>query len=228
VKTFYEKQGTPQWAALRLGIPTASEFDSLVTPDFKRRTGEGPKTYLYRKACERLLGFAPEGGGTWAMEQGVIGEVEALPYYEFTYGVKIDRVGFCTTDDGRIGCSPDGLIGTDGGIEVKTPQPHTHLKYLMDGGVPRDYLAQVHGALLVTGRKWWIFMSYSRQFAPLVVKVERNEGIIAALRGALCDFLDDFDTTISVITKMRDAENAIKQAEHDRMNPTPDTTPAAP
>lgn len=208
------KQGTPEWLALRIGIPTASEFDSLVTPEWKIRTGAGPETYLFRKVTEKVLGFAPEASA-WAMEQGAILEGEARPYYEFTYEQPVRQVGFVTTDSGRVGCSPDGLIGEDGGIEIKCPQPHTHLSYLLQGTLPKEYAAQVHGSMLVTGRPWWVFMSYSRQFPPLVLRVERDPRAETALRDALDMFLERFDAALARITAMRDEVNAIKQAEYE-------------
>lgn len=209
------KQGSGEWKSLRLGIPTASEFDAIVTPEFKPRTGQTPETYLYQKLCEKLLGFAPDINA-FAMDQGVILEGEAKPFYELTYDRPLQSVGFCTTDDGRIGCSPDGLLGTDGGLEIKCPQPHTHLRYFMEGGVPKEYLAQVHGSMLVTGRPWWEFMSYSRQFPPVIVRVERDERIQALLRAAIDAFLVKFDEKYSALKSMRDDENAIKSSEYEK------------
>jgi hypothetical protein len=210
MKTHDVAQGSAEWRALRMGIPTASEFDQLVTPEFKPRTGQMPETFLYQKLVEKLLGYAPDFSA-FAVEQGVILEQEAKPYYELTFDTPIQKVGFCTTDDATIGCSPDGLLGLDGGIEIKCPMPHTHLRYLMDGGLPKDYYAQVHGSMLVTGRPWWIFMSYSRQFAPLVVKVERDERIQTALRAALDAFLAKFADKLKAVQRMREEDPVIAE-----------------
>jgi hypothetical protein len=197
------EQGTDKWLWARAGKPTASEFDNLITPEWKPRTGQTVETYLYRKLCERAMGFPLQTGGSWAMEQGSIMEHEALPWFEFTAGVNVQRVGFVTTDDDRIGCSPDGLIGEDGGIEIKCPQPDTHLRYLLNGAVPKQYLAQVHGSMLVTGRAWWNFLSYSRQFSPLLVRVERDEKIQTALRDVLKSFLARFDAEFARVAEFR-------------------------
>lgn len=203
-------QGSPEWHASRLGIPTASEFDSIISPNWVTRYGEGPKTYLYTKICEKVLGFAQDECGSWAMGQGSILETECIPWFEFAHDIKIDRVGFCTTDDGRVGCSPDGLIGEDGGIEAKCPQPKTHLKYLMEGKLPLEYATQVHGGMYVTGRKWWKFVSYSRQFPALVLHIDRDEEIQRRIGDTLEDFLGRFDLVYSKIKAMKDAENAAK------------------
>lgn len=201
------RQGDYSWLAARLGRPTASEFDSLVTPLWKVREGSGVETYLYHKLAEHLTQTPQDDASAWAMEQGSILETQAIPWYEFTFDVPIKRVGFCTTDDGKIGCSPDGLIGEDGGIELKCPQPPAHLKYLTEGILPPKYAAQVHGSMLVTGRPWWIFMSYSRQFPKFILKVNRDEKIQSALRSAIDGFLERFDIALKIIDSVRSAAN---------------------
>ena len=207
------KQGSTEWLSVRAGIPTASEFDNLISPTWKPRDGQTPETYLYRKLAERCMGVPLQSGAnTFAMEQGVILENEALPWFAFEHDTHVDRVGFVTTDDGRIGCSPDGLIGTDGGIEVKCPQPDTHLKYLLAGELPAQYRAQVHGSMLVTGRPWWMFVSYSRQFPALVLRIERDEKIQAALRAVLDSFLKAFDARYAQIVGLKAAYNEAKNA----------------
>lgn len=207
-------QGSAEWKQARLGIPTASEFDSLISPKWEIRTGQGPTTYLCQKICERFLGAYKDDGSSFAMNNGSILEHEALPWFEFTHEIKVDRVGFCTTDDGKIGCSPDGLIGEDGGIEIKCPQPENHLRFMFDGVLPKEYAAQVHGSMFVTGRKFWYFMSYSRQFPALLLRVERDDGIQAAIRLALADFTKKLESKYGELKAQKDAENALKNAAY--------------
>lgn len=190
-------QGSVEWMLARAGIPTASEFDNLLTPEFKPRTGETPRSYLAKKVAEAWQGGPLVQFNTFDMEQGHILEHEAVPWYEFEFSEPVRRVAFATTDDGRTGCSPDGLIGEDGGIEIKCPQVHTHVGYLLKGGVPKDYLAQVHGAMFVTGRAWWKFLSYRRHFPPLLVLVERDDKIQEAISEALASFRADFDRAMA-------------------------------
>src|SRR5580693_1153909 len=168
-------QGSEAWHTLRFGRPTASELDNLLTPEWKIRTGQMRQSYLCAKVAERLLGKSLDQGGSWAMEQGQLLETEAVPYYEFVTDTKVRRVGFVTTDDMRVGCSPDGLIGEDGGLEAKCPRPETHIGYLLGQTVPKDYLAQIHGSMYVTGRRWWLFFSYCRRLPPLILRAERDE-----------------------------------------------------
>jgi hypothetical protein len=194
------KQGSTEWALARAGVVSASEADALFTPLFKPREGEGVKSYLYRKAAERIMGPSVDQGGTFAMEQGSVLEKLALPWYEFKYGVTVDRVGFCVSDDGKVGCSPDGLIGEQCGMEIKCPTAPVHCRYLLEQRVPLDYLPQVHFSMYVTGRPEWVFVSYSPYLPPLVVHVLRDEVIQNVIRETLAKFIPQLD----------DAENRIR------------------
>lgn len=209
------EQGSGKWLALRLAIPTASEFDFLISPTWKIRTGEAPRSYLYQKICEKFMGAFADGGSSFAMGQGSIMEHEALPWFQFTHDMPVRRVGFCTTDDGRIGCSPDGLIGEDGGIEIKCPTAQTHLRYWVDGVLPKEHAAQVHGSMYVTGRKWWYFLSYSRQFPAFLIRVERDDGIQQSIDEAVKGFLKEYDELYMRLKTIKDAENAAAQAAYD-------------
>jgi len=188
------EQGTPEWFALRAGIPTASEFANLVTPNWKIRTGEMVESYLSRKLAERWRRSPLAGWSSGPMEQGSLREDEAIPYFEVRTGKQVKRIGFVTTDDGRWGCSPDGLLADGTGIEVKCPEPQTQVKYLLSGEIPAQYAAQVQGSMLVTGAASWTFFSFCRGFPALMLTVERNASAIDALVKALesfCDHLDD-------------------------------------
>jgi hypothetical protein len=196
------EQGSAEWHALRCGIPTASEFGKLITPLGKPRKGEGRESYILEKLADKLMGYSKDSLNAFAVDQGQIVEKIARPWYECLYDVKVQQVGFCTTNDSRIGCSPDGLIGEDGGIEIKSPQPPAHLEYLLAGVVPPDYVAQVQGSLFVTGRKWWKFVSFSRHFPALVLHVEPIPAFQDALREALAQFTADFDDKLARIQEL--------------------------
>lgn len=182
-------QGSIEWALARAGIPTASEFDALVTPKFEPRKGETPATYLATKLAEKWIGGCLAGFGSWATDQGAIRESEARGWFELEHGFAIDRVGFITTDDGLVGASPDGLISPDSGVEIKCPQPIKHVKTLLEGEIPDEHLAQIHGGMFVSGAKQWYFVSYCPHFPPFVRIVEWDEGIQEKLAEALAIFL---------------------------------------
>jgi len=188
-----DEQSSVDWLYDRAGVITASEFSEIVDTKFEPRTGETPKTYMAAKLAERWIQGPLMGFSSFATEQGNVLEDEARPWFELTYECEVQRVGLVTTDDGRIGCSPDGLIGKEGGIEIKCPEPTAHVKYLLAGELPKQYSAQVHGSMLVTGRPWWRFVSYRRRFPALVLQVNRDEKIISKLQAALDEFLEDYD-----------------------------------
>ena len=193
------EQRSREWMQLHIGIPTASGLDNLLTPEFELRKGETPKTYVYRKVAEAWRGkpAIDLGGSSFAMEQGLILESEAIPFWELTTGRKITRVGFITTDDGRFGCSPDGILSdwqgdesgvianADCGIEIKCPAPHTHVKYLSEGVIPKEYRAQVYGSMFATGFKKWVFMSYCRGFPPLILECVYDFSVAAKIGSAI-------------------------------------------
>ncbi len=208
------EQGTLEWTKLHFGIPTASGLDNLLTPEFELRKGELPKTYVYKKVAEKLQGrpLIDLGASSFMLEQGMIVEEEARPWYALEYDKKVKQVGFISTDDGRFGCSPDGLIeGEECGLEIKSPAAHTHVKYLVNGVLPKEYACQVMGSMFATGFKKWIFVSYRRGFPALVLEIHRDEKAMSMIRAAINQFHADFDRAmerISNITKLRDLEAA--------------------
>lgn len=190
------EQGTLEWLKLRAGKVTASELDGLLTPEMAIRTKETPHTYLCLKLAEKVTGMPEMNGGAWVMDQGHMKESDALAWYEMERDCEITQIGFCESDDGRAGCSPDGLVGEDGGLEIKSPLAKTHVKYLLGETLPKEYVAQVHGSLYFTGRKWWDFMSYCPGFPPFSIRIERDEAIMAKIAACLAEFYTRFDAAL--------------------------------
>ncbi len=222
-------QGSPEWLRLRAGIPTASEFHRLVSPTWKIRTGDGPATFLAEKLAEKWTGAPlPAIGGFGALEQGTILEEEALPWFELETGLALSRVGFITTDDDRMGCSPDSLVEPDGGLECKCPQAPGHIAWLIDGVLPEAHAAQVHGCMYVTGRNWWRFLSYRRGFPPLLLTIERDEKIQAVIREALGAFQEKFDKAWELLCEKNGGPPARRAAPVEQpREPEPSMWPRA-
>ncbi len=212
VKQHIIEQGHIDWFKLRVGKVTASELGNLLTPEFELRKGETPKSYVYSKVAEAWQGRPLISTGSWQTEQGNIREDEAIPWLALEKDWKIIPGGFIETDDGRFGCSPDGLVkGEEFGIEVKCPEAVNHVRYLSEAVLPKAYICQVYGSIFATGFKKWIFVSYRRGFPALVLEIYRDEKAMSAIAGAIDSFHSDFDRAmerISNITKLRDLEAA--------------------
>jgi exodeoxyribonuclease (lambda-induced) len=132
-------------------------------------------------------------------------EMDAFNWYSLEYDEDLRRVGFCLADDGRSGCSPDALIGEEGGCEIKCPQTVNHLKWLLEGGLPKEHAPQVYFSLWVTRRSWWRFISYHSRFPKLVVTVRPDEKIEKQIEGALAGFYLAFDQAWEKLTQLKNA-----------------------
>ena len=191
-------QRSEEWLVARCGIPTASSFDRLITTKGAQSTQR--TKYMYQLAGERVAGSAEESFQSAAMLRGIETELEARKFYEFTTGETVQEIGFCLSDCGRWGCSPDGLVGEDGLIEIKCPIISTHVGYLLENTLPMDYFQQTQGQLLVTGRKWCDFVSYYAGLKPLLIRVERNEQFIKLLENELIGFCRELENVITRIS----------------------------
>lgn len=200
-------QGTPEWLALRAGIPTASELGSLITDAGKLRKWdtEMPQKYLASKLAERWQGYPLQSYSGGSMEQGSILEDEAIPWYEAEYRVDLQRVGFLTTDDGSLGSSPDA-IDDERGYEIKCPQPTNHVKWLIDGVVPKEHVLQCQGGMYVMECDEWRFVSYCRGFPSLVVTVEVDPNIIETISDAVSDFHERMRTAWATLIERNGGE----------------------
>lgn len=195
------EQSSEEWFKLRLGIPTASNFDRIMTPK-KMELSKSADGFIADLIAEKLSPFYPERAEQFtnrAMEWGKQTEDEARKFYAMDQNVTPTNGGFCTTDDRRLGCSPDFLVGDDGCGELKCPQPGTHVQYLIDGVLPDAYKCQVHGHLIVTGRKWCDFMSYAIGLPPFIVRVEPDQYTLTLSTVIYEQFLPRYDLLLAKI-----------------------------
>jgi exodeoxyribonuclease (lambda-induced) len=136
-----------------------------------------------------MLGRPIDAPTTALMDRGHELESSAVDFYMLQRdGMETVAVGFCTTDDGRYGASPDRFVGEDGLLEVKCPTHGVHVGYLLHGTIAASYWPQVQGQLLVTGRKWSDVISYHPDLPMALIRVERDEEYIAKLSSALDQF----------------------------------------
>lgn len=192
------EQGSPEWFQARVGIPSASIFDKLITS--KGALSTSRQKLLYKLAGEKVLGEKEEGYINGAMQRGIELEPEARSLFELITGKEVKEVGLCYYDERKDrSCSPDGLIETGmtlmEGLEIKCPELATHVEYLMGNKLPTKYFAQVQGSMYITGLEKWYFMSYFPSMKPLIIEVVRDEIWIAKLSKALDDFVVELDET---------------------------------
>lgn len=195
------EQGTSDWHAARLGVLTAGTCFKTIMHGQKR----GIESLLLSKIAEALTGEWQEASSA-SMSWGKDNEDRARMEYEFLTGNTAEEVGLIYHPDSPlIGCSPDGLIGDKGGIEIKCP--HTsreHVRNLRDGFPWKEYGPQVQGCIWVTGRDWWDFVSFDPRMPPehriYIERIERDEKYITELAGKVNKLADEL---AAAITDMR-------------------------
>jgi len=189
-------QGSPEWWKARAGIPTASEFSRIVTP-VKWKPAEATEKYRNDKLAEIIGWRKTEFSGSPDIERGNRMEAEVRRWLAMEIGERINEVGFCLSDCGRYGTSPDGL--TDAGIpvELKCPADNTYFGWKRDykatGAMPAEHLPQVHGHMLVTGAPfcWFCFYPENERINPVAIRIERDEKTerLGEIVSAFCDLL---------------------------------------
>lgn len=190
------EQGSLQWYQARLGIVTSSEVENLLTPA-KLEPSKSAIGLINRLASERIRGIPEPGFVSADMERGKLDEVSAREIY-CEHFAPVEQVGFikATIDGVEIGFSPDGLVGDDGFIECKSRAPKFQVQTIISGEMPRDYWLQIQTGLLVSGRKWCDFISYSdgmHLFVDRIMPCETTQGKILE---AVVRFYDELETAI--------------------------------
>lgn len=191
-------QGSPEWAQARLGIPTASEFASILARGRGGAESRTRQSYLYKLAGERLTGEVMESVTTIHMERGKLMEEEARSAYSFVSGRDCERVGFLRR--GRAGASPDALIGQDGLLEIKTKLPHLLIETLLKGEFPAEHKAQCQGQLWIAEREWIDLAVYWPGLPLFISRAARDEAYIRELAEAVEAFNDELDHVVSRVS----------------------------
>jgi hypothetical protein len=212
-------QRSPEWYSLRIGIPTASSFDKIITPKTAKLSKSAEKfatmlvTELYLKQSIDMI------DPTYWMERGQILEQEALDQYAFAFaaGEACKKVGFITDDAHHFGCSPDCLIGDEGLLEIKCPKPETHMDYLLRGTIEDDYYPQAQGQLYITGRQWVDLYSYHPDLPPACVRTIRDDAYIEKLSSALGEFREMMDAKIRRLVEMGHMQLEIEKPTAKRL-----------
>lgn len=196
-KIYRFEQGTAQWYACRMGKPTASQFHRIMTPVTMKASSQAP-AYMYRLIAERLLleSMDEQLRVEW-VERGKELEPHAVTHFEFTNEIELEPVGFVTTDDDKLGCSPDRLVKNKAeAVEIKCPAPWVQIGYLLDGP-GTDYAPQVQGQLLVGEFERVHFYAYHDRMPAMHLVTYPDPVYQKALRRHLSDFLEQMDEALA-------------------------------
>jgi len=204
------EQGTEPWLRARLGLPTASEFSTVMAKGKDGGKSLTRKTYMLKLAGEILTGEPMESYSNQHMERGKEQEAEAREAYELMRDVDTKQVGFIVNGD--KGCSPDSLIGEDGALEIKTALPHIQVERLLKGELPPEHRAQVQGVMWVAERQWLDFVSYCPRLPLLIVRVPRDDGYIATLAGAVKEFNAELASVVDAIRTANGLADQLKRS----------------
>jgi putative phage-type endonuclease len=187
------EQGTEAWHQLRLGKVTASRVADIMA---KTKTGVSASrgNYLIELALQRVTGTIEPMYTNEAMQWGTATEPQARVAYEVKTGNFVDQIAFVEHDIIEwFGCSPDGLVGKDGLIEIKCPNSATHWATIKDGKPPNKYVIQMQTQMACTGRKWCDFVSFDPRMPErsqlFICRVERDQKMIDEIETEVMKFL---------------------------------------
>lgn len=183
------EQGSDEWLEARRGIVTASVMGKLISPTLKVANNETSRGLTRLLVAERITGFIVPTFQSDAMFRGVMDEPLARDLYS-KHHAQATEVGFMVREihGHKLGYSPDGLVGDDGLIEVKSAEPKIHLARILSDGVPAEHMAQMQTGMLVSGRGWCDFVSYCGGMPMLVRRVEADPAWFDAITEALIEF----------------------------------------
>lgn len=179
------QQGSESWFKARLGIPTASNFATVMA----KGDGKTRSKYMRRLAGEVITGEVADQFSNIHTDRGNAMEDEARLKYALSEGVSPYQVGFIRNGD--KGASPDSLIGVIGGLEIKTAIPDIQIDRLERNRLPPEHKAQVQGNLWISDREWWDFVSYWPRLPMLCVRVFRDEDYIKTMSDEIDRFNDE-------------------------------------
>ena len=196
-------QGTDEWFSARLGKVTASRIGDIMS---KTKSGYSAsrKNYMSELICERLTKKRQESFTNAAMQWGTDTEPLAREEYEAATLNPVEEAGLIDHPTiENFGASPDGLIGEDGGLEIKCPNTATHIEYLRTKKIPKNYILQMQTAMACTGRKWWDFVTFDPRMPSnmqmMIIRVNRDDELIGEIEYEVSKFNDEVNETVSAL-----------------------------
>lgn len=199
-------QGSAEWHQIRLGKVTASRVADVVART-KSGYGASRANYAAQLIAERLTGVPAESYVNAAMQHGTDTEPEARSAYEFYQGVTVEQVAFVPHPAiAEAGCSPDGLVGDDGMVEIKAPNTATHIETLLSQTIPTKYIPQMMFQMACCGRQYVDFVSYDNRMPEhmrlFVKRLHRDDAKIKELETEVASFLFEMAVKLSELTSL--------------------------
>jgi len=175
-------QCTDEWKQVRCGLLTASKMKKIMTPNFKTADNDQARQHVYELAAQRISKFVEDSYISDDMLRGGIDEEYARDIYAEHYA-PVEQVGFITNDKFGyvLGYSPDGLVGSDGLIEIKSRRQNYQVQTIFKDEVPLDYMLQIQTGLMVSERKWLDFIQYCGGMPMYVKRVYPDEELQTAI-----------------------------------------------
>lgn len=197
-------QGTDEWRAVRMGLPTASVFATVMA---KGKDGGASKTrrdLMYALAGEIMTGQPAESYESAEMIRGREMEPDARAYYVYLSDEPVSQVGFIR--NGQKGCSPDSLVGEQGILEIKTKKPAVLIEALLRDDIQPEHKAQVQGSMWVAEREWVDFLAYWPRMPKCLRRVKRDDQYIKELAAAVDVFNDELQSLVHRLRGSNDNE----------------------
>ena len=200
-------QRTDEWFESRLGKATASRIADIIA---KTKTGPSAsrENYAVQLVLERITQTKGESYSNAAMQWGTETEPLARQAYELKRGLFVDEVGFIDHPTiANSGASPDGLVGTDGLVEIKCPNSATHMETLVTRKIPQKYIPQMTWQMACTGRNWCDFVSFDPRFPEhlqiFIERIEYDPTYVRMLELEVTQFLDEVEKKVEILRKMK-------------------------
>lgn len=197
-----DTQRVPEWYAARCGRVTASNISNVMMS--KDRAGY--RNYMAQLVCERLTGQPTETYTSPAMQHGIDTEAEARAAYSARVGQLVEEVGFIKHPKLEAGASPDGLVGTEGLVEIKCLQPAASLDIIESKKVPTEHRLQMMWQMAVTGRDWCDYVVYQPKLPDRlrlhIIRVHRDQSTILEITQAVTNFLSEVDRKVNHLKEL--------------------------
>ena len=212
-------QGSAEWLEARRGLLTASTIGQLISPKTLTVAGNDHSRALTAQlVAERITGHVEETYQSHDMLIGTLEEPRARTWYSKVRTAPVDEVGLMVREwDGvRLGYSPDGLVGLDGLIEIKTRIPKHQVQVLNAQAVPAAHMAQLQAGLYVSGRDWIDYISWCGGLPPFVQRVEPDPDWRAAIITAAEAFEYAAQRMTAIITAATDGIDVPERIDYDQ------------